>query len=96
MSTPLRWAHPESYLRLQTMAREVGVHSYDYHAFIEDADGGRKLVIRRGDSEWSEIFPMDELTEATASVMTFFENTVGAMAESAKQEYLDYMDQREV
>ena len=96
MSTPLRWAHHQSYSSLQAMAQEVGVHSYDYHASVEDADGGQQIIIRRGESEWRETFSVDDLAGAGARVTNFFANTVGAMAASAKQEYLDYMDHREV
>ena len=96
MSTPLPWAHPKSYLSLRTLANEVNVHSYDYHAFVEDVEGGQQLVIRRGDSEWRETFALADLHEAATRVTNFFANTVGEMAASAKQEYLDYMDQREV
>ncbi|MDA8204655.1 MAG: hypothetical protein M0Z36_01200 [Thermaerobacter sp.] len=97
MNTPLRWAYPISYKRLESFAREAGVHSYEYQALVDTAVLPEPLVIlQRGGDEWTCAFSADDLAQAAEPVLAFFADAMRAMAESAEAAYKDFMHQREV
>ncbi len=97
MSTPLRWAYPESYKALRKLSEEIGVHTYEYEALVDTGTPSDQVVkLQRNTNAWSQAFDPEELRDASASVMNFFSAAIREMADKAEQDYRNFMNHHEV
>lgn len=97
MNTPLRWVYPKSYQTLEALAKEAGIHPYEYQALIDIGTSASHVVtVQRNVDEWSQAFTSEEFTKVSESVSAFFSKAVHEMGEAIETEYLNFMHQREV
>jgi hypothetical protein len=99
MKTPLRWVYPESSRRIEAMAKELGVHPYDFALIVSveaDSPASQILIIQRGPREWSQKFRVKELSCTADAVTAFLQDVFEEIGKETRQEYQQFMNERQV